>query len=88
MQLCGDCEVARKWISGQYSLGQECRGKIGQIQTQLCTPVSKIDDFVKHIFREHTREVDHWANLEGEGQRTTIVDRSDNTKTWKAVKGF
>ena len=30
-------------------------------------PVEKIEDEVKHIFREHRREADHWANLAGDG---------------------
>ena len=40
------------------------------------------------MFREHNLEADHWANLGAEGQRTVIVDRSGNTETGKAVKGF
>ena len=48
----------------------------------------KIDDYVKHVFREHNQEADHWANLVAEGQRKVIVDRSNNTESRKAVKGF
>ena len=51
-------------------------------------PISKIDDHVKHILREHNQEADHWANLGAEGQRKMIVDGSGNTDTRKAVKGF
>ena len=43
---------------------------------------------VKHIFREHNREADHWANFGVEGHWKILVDRSDNTETWKAVNGF
>ena len=54
--------------------------------------ISKIDDYVKHIFGKHHQEVNHWANLVVEGQRKIIgkiiVDRDGNTETWKAVKGF
>ena len=32
-------------------------------------PFSKIDGNVKHIFREHSQEADHWANLGAEAQR-------------------
>ena len=45
-------------------------------------------DHVKQIFREHNQEADHWANLGPEGQRKVFVDRSSNSETWKAVKGF
>ena len=49
--------------------------------------LQKIDDNVKHIFREHN-EADHWANVGAEGQRKVVVDRKSNADTWKAVKGF
>ena len=49
--------------------------------------LQKIDDNVKHIFREHN-EADHWANVGAEGQRKVVVDRKSNAATWKAVKGF
>ena len=48
--------------------------KIGQIQNIVLMVekedcVSKIDVYVKHIFREHNQEADYWANLGAEGQR-------------------
>ena len=49
--------------------------------------LQKIDDYVKHIFREHN-EADHWANVGAEGQRKDVVDGKSNGDTWKAVKGF
>ena len=53
------------------------------------TLISKIDDYVKHIFRERNQEADYWSNLGGEvGHRNIIVDRCNTTETWKAVKGF
>ena len=55
---------------------------------KIANPISKIDDDVKHIFRERNQEADHWANLGAQGQRNIIIDRSNNTETWKAVKGF
>ena len=33
VHLCGDSEVAVKWINGQYALGQKYRGRIGQRYT-------------------------------------------------------
>ena len=32
VQLCGDSEVAGKWISGQYSLGQMFRGTLAKFK--------------------------------------------------------
>ena len=60
VQLCGDSEVAGKWIHGDYSLRQKYCGRIGQIQKTLQLwrrktiwhHISKIDVYVKHIFRE------------------------------------
>ena len=43
-------------------------------------PVSPIDDFVEHTFREHNQEADDWATVGAEGQ-----NRSNNTETWKIV---
>ena len=92
VQLCGDSEVAGKWINGQYSLGQKCRGKMGQIQkkkkttcypcwkSKIANPISKIDDYVKHIFREHNQEADHWDNLGAEGQRKLLLTEATRLK--------
>ena len=42
---------------------------------KIAIPISKIDEYAKHSFREHNQEADHWANLGAEGQRKTNVDR-------------
>ena len=74
-------------INGYYALGQalgqKYRGKIGHIQKTLHSwwkrkiafLVSQIDDYVKHIFREHDKEADHRANLGAGGQRKLNVNR-------------
>ena len=54
----------------------------------MANPISKIDDYVKHIFWEHNQEADHWAKVGAEGQRKVVIDRKDDADTWKAVKGF
>ena len=54
---------------------------------KMANLLQKIDDYVKHIFREH-KEADHWANVGAEGQRKVVIDRKSNGDTWKAVKGF
>ena len=96
VQPCGVSEVASKWVNGQYSLGQKYRGRISLIQKTLyswwernnANSISKTDDYVKHIFREHTQEADHWAIVGAERQRIVVIDRKGNAETWKAVKGF
>ena len=88
--------VAGKWINGQYSMVLKYRGKLDKSPKTLYTlwkrkianPISKIDDDVKHIFREHNREAHHWRNWGAKGHRKIVVDSSSSTGTWKAVKGF
>ena len=96
VQVCGDSDVTCQWINGQYSLGQKYRRIIGQVQKTLhswwgkkfANPISKVDEFVKHVFREHNREADHWASVGAERQRKIVIDRCNNSETWKAMKGF
>ena len=52
---------------------------------EIANRTSKVDDYVKHVFREHNQEADHWANVGGE---KTVVDKGNNTERWKAVQGF
>ena len=49
---------------------------------KIANPITQIDDFVKHIFREHNLKANYMANVGAEGQRST------NTERWKAVKGY
>ena len=50
--------------------------------------MEKIEDEVKHIFREHHREADHWANLAGDGDEGRHREQRSNSEEWKAVRGF
>ena len=80
----------------QWSIFSGTEVRISQIQKNLyswwkktfANPTSKMNDFVKHVFREHNQEADRWANFGIEGQRQVVVDRCSNAETWKAVKGF
>ena len=88
-QLCGDSDVACKWINREFSLGPKQREKIGQFQKTLnswwkrkvAKPISNIDSFVKHVNREHNQEADHWANIGAQGQRKIVLDRRDHSET-------
>ena len=55
---------------------QKYRGRIGQVhkalysrwRRKIANPISKIDDFVKHVLGKHNREADLLANMGAEGQ--------------------
>ena len=94
VQLCGDSEVVGKWMNGKNSLGRKYQENemiqktLHQWWKKIANPVSSIDDYVKHIFREHNLEADHWANVGAEGQKKVVIDKKSNADTRKAVKGF
>ena len=83
VQLCEDSNVAEKWINGHHAMGQKYRGKIGHVQKTLhslwkkksACPATQIDDYVRHIFREHNQESDHLANLGADGQSKIVVEK-------------
>ena len=75
VQLCGDNHVACKWINGEIARGTKYKEIIGKIQRNLhswwkrgaAVPISNIDNFVKHVYREHDQEADHWADIGAQG---------------------
>ena len=73
VQLCGDGEVAGKWTSGFYSVGQKYRGRSGQIQKHcIHGRWKKIAPDLKgwrlhQAFSGNNQQADHWANLCAEG---------------------
>ena len=53
-----------KWTNGLCSFGLKYRGRIGHGgKRRLPNPISKIDDYVKHVFQEHNEEGDLLANI-------------------------
>ena len=96
VQLCGDSNVACKWINGEYAQGTKYKVTIGKVQRILhswwkrgaATPFSNIDNFVKHIYREHNQEADHGTDIGAQGRRKIDVFRKDVPTTWKAIRGF
>ena len=68
-------------------LGQKHRGEVGHIQNTLhswwqrkiALLISKIDGYVKHIFREHIQEDDHWVNL--------CAKKTKHAKLFKKMEG-
>ena len=66
VQLRADSNVADKWINGHYAMGKRYKDNIGGIRgrrRKLLTSWCLIDDNVKHHFREHKQEADHFAKL-------------------------
>ena len=55
---------------------------------KIANPILTIDDIVKHVFWEHNQEADLWANMVAEGLRKLVIDKCNNSETWKAVKGY
>ena len=43
---------------------------------------------MKHVYREHNQEADHQANIGAQGQRKIVLDRCDNSGTWKVVRDY
>ena len=50
--------------------------------------VAQIDDYVKHIFRDHNWEADHLANLETKGHGQVTIESVERADEWTAVKGY
>ena len=83
--MCGDSKVAEKWINGKAKIGHTGKTLHSWWRRKVAYPVGRIDDYVKHILREHNLEADHLANLGADGQRKITVEKGDNTENWKAV---
>ena len=69
-----------KWIHGEFAQGTKYKDTIGKIQKILhswwkrgaATPISNIDNFGKHVYREHNQEADHLANIGAQEEETLI----------------
>ena len=92
-ECVGTATCSETWISGPHAMGTTYRNKIGGIQETLhywkksvAYPVGKIEDFVKHVFREHTQEGDHLANVVEVRRREggVTIDGVKNTEMVKA----
>ena len=46
----------------------------------IALPISKIDDYVMHIFRERSQKADHLADLGAQGQRQLLFDLGKTLK--------
>ena len=81
--LCEDSNVTCKMDQGTTFSGTEeelakFKKKLLSWWTgKIANPMSKIDDFVKHVFQ----------NSGAEGQRKIVVDKCSTSETWNAVKG-
>ena len=83
-----------KWINGTCAMGPKDREQMESIQRTLhalwkrkvAYPVGQVDDYVRHVLREHNQEADHLANLAPEGQRQITVEKGDSTENWMVVR--
>ena len=88
--------MACKWISDEFARGTRYKKAIGKIQGLLhswwkkgvAKPISNIESFVNHVYREHNQEADNGANLGAQGQRKIVIDRRDESTVWKAIRCF
>ena len=39
------------------------------VEERCSHTMSNIDNFMKHIYREHNQEADHWADIGAQGRR-------------------
>ena len=73
--LCATAVEWKSWPSGQPD--PRHRGRIDQVQKtmyswwkrKIAKPISKIDDFLNHVFQEHNQEADHLTKMEAEEQK-------------------
>ena len=88
--------MACKWINGEFAQGTKYKDTVGKIQKILrswrkrgaATPISNIDNFVKHIYRENNQESDHWAEIGAQGRRKIDIHGKDAPSIWKATRDF
>ena len=93
VQLCGDSNVAEKWINGHDAMGQQLQGNIGRVQKTLNSrwkrkiayPVAQIDHYLKHIFREHNHEADPSGEPGTEGKE---MSQSIQQRTQRSGKQY
>ena len=82
--------MACKWINFDFAQGTNYTETMGTTQRILHSfamlPISNIDSFVNHVYREHNQEADHWANIGAQGRRKIVIDRRDQATVWKAIK--
>ena len=88
LQLCGDSHWTSTWINGDFRVEGKYQKKIGAIkrlahrwwEQNLARPIFLIESYVNHIFREHSKEADHWANVGAIGEKEIVVDKGSNTE--------
>ena len=58
------------------------------VEEKCSHTISNIDNFVKHIYREHNQEADHWADIGAQGRSKIDIFWKDAPTTRKAIRGF
>ena len=89
--------MAEKWINGNYAMGKKYKDNsvvfkkkknvafVVEEENRTSPWREVVDDYVKHISREHNEEADHLATLGMEGQKNTLEGVA-NTEEWKTIR--
>ena len=80
----------------EFTQKTKYKESIGKIQKTLYSwwkrrvakPISNIDTFVQHVYREHNQEADRWATIGAKSRRIRVIDKRDDSTTKKAIRGF
>ena len=62
---CGSMEILSKGHGTRIPL-ENSKNLAFVVKSGAATPISDIDNFVKHIDKEHNQESDDWANIGGQ----------------------
>ena len=73
----GSMESMLKEQGTRISLGKFKKFLQSWWKRGAATPISNIDNFVKHSYREHNQEADHWADIGAQGRRKIDIYGKD-----------
>ena len=87
VQLCGDSEVAGKWINGRCA--RDTEGELAILKRRYSRDgKEKSHTLSQRSTITYNQEADHSANLGADGQTQIVVDNANNNEKRKAVRGF
>ena len=93
MQMCGDCNAARKWINGPQHDEQEAQKHIWRNPLRLVegghhVHRGKIEDEVKHMFRAQSVKRQITLQIwEQKGNSRITIEGVKNAEMWIATRG-
>ena len=84
----GSMETLPKEESTRIPFGEIQRILHSWWKKGAATPISNIDNFLKHIHRERDQEAAHWADIGAKGRRKNDICRKDAATKCKAIRCF